>query len=72
MQAPKGPKLREDLRHAIWGWLLFVVCALFFMAAAWRNRDVLTFVGSLVFLVACLFFLLPLARAARATEDDRE
>ncbi len=72
MQAPKNPKRREDTRHAIWGWLLFVVCALFFMAAAWRNRDLLTFLGSLIFLVACLFFLLPLLRAGRGIQDERE
>ena len=50
-----------------------MVCALFFMAAAWRNRDLLTFLGSLIFLVACLFFLLPLLRAAgRGIQDERE
>jgi hypothetical protein len=64
-------KYQENRRHAIWGWILFVVCALFFMAAGWRNRDLLTFVGSVVFLVACLFFLLPLVREG-INAADRE
>lgn len=49
--------------HEIWGWILFVVCALFFMAAGWRNRDMLTLIGSILFFVACLFFLMPLLRS---------
>jgi hypothetical protein len=53
---------RQGRRAAIGGWILFIVCALFFMAAAWRNQDLLTFIGSLVFLLACLFFLIPLLR----------
>lgn len=54
-------------RQAIFGWVLFVVCALFFMAAGWKNRDLLTFLGSVIFLVACLVFLVPLIRSATRT-----
>jgi hypothetical protein len=46
----------------ILGWLLFVVCAAFFIASAWRSRDMLYLIGSLIFLVACLVFLVPFVK----------
>ena len=42
------------------GWLLFVVCALFFIAAALRDGDLLILIGSILFLLACMVFLIPL------------
>jgi hypothetical protein len=42
------------------GWILFVVSATFFIGSSFRNGDVLGFVGSLFFLVACLVFLIPM------------
>lgn len=71
MQERRDHRHRESFRHAVWGWILFLVCALFFIAASWRNRDFLTLIGSLVFFGACLFFLVPLLRAARTGKDDR-
>ncbi len=46
-------------RFDLWGWLLFLVCALLFIAAGLRDGDVLITVASLVFLVACVLFLVP-------------
>ena len=46
----------------IWGWLLFILCAAFFIASAWRSHDMLYLIGSVVFLVACLVFLAPFVR----------
>jgi hypothetical protein len=42
-----------------WGWILFLVCALLFIAAGLRDGDALITVGSVLFLIACLFFLVP-------------
>ena len=47
------------------GWLLFVVCALFFIASAVKNQDLLTLIGSILFLVACVVFLIPLLTSKR-------
>ncbi len=44
----------------ILGWVLFVVCALFYLASGLVNHDAFTILGSLVFLVACIVFLIPL------------
>jgi hypothetical protein len=45
-------------RFERWGWLLFLLCALAFVAAGLRDGDVLVTAGSVAFLVACVLFLL--------------
>jgi len=54
----------------MWGWMLFVLCAGFFIASAWRSHDILYLVGSVMFLVACLVFLLPYLKD-RGNRDGR-
>ncbi len=49
-------------RLDFWGWILFLVCALLFGAAGWRDGDVLITLGSALFLVACVLFLVPYLR----------
>lgn len=60
----EGGKLQKrfdrDARYQTAGWVLFIVCALFFIAASWKNQDGLTLLGSVVFLIACVVFLIPL------------
>jgi hypothetical protein len=51
---------RRDVRFQIWGWVLFILCALLFLASSLVNRDLLATAGSLVFLLACGVFLYPL------------
>ena len=48
---------RKDKRHEIWGWLLFVISALFFIASSIRNWDMLGLLGGIFFLLACVAFL---------------
>ena len=45
-------------RRELWGWVLFLLCSVLFLAAAIRDGDVLIGVASVVFLVACVLFLL--------------
>ncbi len=53
---PKGrPKKRR--RFELWGWILFVVSALFFIFASLRTGDVIGLLGGIFFLLACLVFL---------------
>ncbi len=49
-------------RFQLWGWGLFVLSALFFLASAWRSGDLLALLGALFFLVACFVFLAPFVR----------
>lgn len=55
----------KALRWQMAGWLLFIVCALLFIAAGWVQRDPLTLAGSVVFLAACFCFAIPLAAELR-------
>ena len=47
------------------GWLLFVLSALFFIAASWRAGDWVGLSGGLLFLVSCFFFLYPMVKNLR-------
>ncbi len=47
----------RDGKHEIWGWLIFVVSALFFIASSIRNGDVISLLGGIFFLLACVAFL---------------
>ena len=47
-------------KFEIWGWSLFIVSALFFVASTAKSGDVLGLLGSLFFLVACVVFVMPL------------
>jgi hypothetical protein len=44
------------------GWWLFVACAVFFIAAAWRAGDPLALIGSLCFMAANIAFMVPFYR----------
>ena len=44
-------------RRELWGWLLFLLCSVLFLAAALRDGDLLLGVASLVFLAACVLFI---------------
>ena len=60
----RNKSANRERRAHLAGWVLFIVCALFFMAAALKNHDMLTLIGSLIFLIACVVFLVPLMRPA--------
>lgn len=53
--------VREKL-YQLWGWILFVLSALFFTLASLRSGDAITLAGSLLFLFACFLFIVPLVR----------
>jgi len=50
----------REKKYHLWGWILFIICAVFFIASSLKNRDMLGLAASLIFLIACLFFLTPL------------
>ncbi|MDA3948470.1 MAG: hypothetical protein PF508_04505 [Spirochaeta sp.] len=53
------------------GWLLFLACAVLFLVSAVRVGDRLLVAGSLVFLIACLVFIIPLLPALRTQRADK-
>ena len=59
-------------REAV-GWVLFTLCALVYTIANVRDGDWLNLVGSLLFLLACLFFILkPRRERSRDGSQDTE
>ncbi len=44
-------------RYDLWGWLLFVISALFFIVSSVRNGDMVGLFGGVFFLLACVAFL---------------
>ncbi|MDX2445583.1 MAG: hypothetical protein QNK29_00100 [Desulfobacterales bacterium] len=57
---------KSGLKYQLWGWILFIICAVIFIASSIRMGDMLMLTGSLFFLVACFFFLIPLLKAFKA------
>jgi hypothetical protein len=59
---------QQNKQHLV-GWILFVLCAVFFIASSIKNRDVLTLIGSIFFLVSCVFFIIPLIKKMKTPDD---
>ena len=56
-------KTTQDRFH-LWGWILFVLSAMFYIVSSLRAGDPLSLAGGSLFLLACLVFLVPLLRQA--------
>jgi hypothetical protein len=52
-----GNSPRRGKRYELWGWILFTVSALFFIASSLRNGDMVGLLGGVFFLLACAAFL---------------
>jgi len=50
---------QKDKRYDLWGWILFTLSALFFIASSLRNGDLIGLLGGVFFLLACVAFLAP-------------
>ncbi|MBE9514198.1 MAG: cytochrome oxidase subunit III [Chloroflexi bacterium] len=50
---------RERKFHLL-GWILFVVCAGFFIASHAKADNLVGLIGSVIFLFACVVFIIPL------------
>ena len=48
---------RKDKRYEFWGWILFVISALFFIVSSIRAGDIVSLLGGVFFLLACVVFL---------------
>jgi len=50
-----GPQKGKN--YDLWGWLLFVISASFFVVSSIRNGDLVGLLGGFFFLLACVAFL---------------
>jgi len=71
MKERKTNPIVEESKYQIAGWILFIICAIFFMVSSLKNHDTLTFIGSVIFLIACFVFLIPIFRAYKTNIDDK-
>ena len=62
MEENQENQIRQESKYQLVGWILFVICAIFFIASSLKNHDTLTFIGGVIFLIACIVFLIPLVR----------
>jgi flagellar biosynthesis protein FliQ len=53
-------QIGRGTKYQLAGWILFIICAIFFIASSVKNHDTLTFIGGIIFLIACIVFLIPL------------
>jgi len=53
---------QEELKFQLLGWILFIVCAVLFLASSIQNQDTIAIFASIVFLIACFVFLYPLIK----------
>ena len=54
MSANKGDR---ELKFQLWGWILFIICAVLFIASSIRNHDPLSLAASFAFLLGCVVFI---------------
>ncbi len=62
-------KKKVEHRLQIWGWVLFIGCAVCYIFSSFQNREWITLVGGLLFLLACILFLIPLTLFKDKTID---
>jgi hypothetical protein len=53
---------KRDMKFQLWGWILFIICAVFFIASSINNHDFLSLAASIIFLIACGVFIIPLVK----------
>lgn len=58
----------KELKTQLWGWILFLICSVLFIISGVRARDVVTIVASVMFLLGCVVFVIPLIQAIRREE----
>ena len=51
---------KREVKFQLWGWVLFILCAGFFIAGSIKNKDIFSLLASFIFLVACVVFIIPL------------
>ena len=52
----------RDRKFQLWGWILFLVCAGFFIASSVAGGDISGIIGSFIFLAGCVVFIIPLVK----------
>lgn len=59
-------------RMQVFGWILFFVCALLFVAEGFLSQSPLLLTASLLFLIGCLFFIVPLLKSSADNKNTEK
>ena len=59
-----------EKRFNLAGWILFIICAGFFIISAIKTGDIWYLIGSLIFLGGCILFIIPLVVRRGKTKDQ--
>ena len=70
MKEEQEGQIGRETKYHLSGWILFIICAIFFIASILKNHDTLAFIGSVIFLIACIVFLIPLVRPNKKAKND--
>ena len=63
---------QQRTRYELYGWVLFIFCAVFFIASSLRSADYLSLVASIIFLIACFVFIIPLVMGSRNGDENQK
>jgi len=72
MKKNQKNQIGQEIKYQLAGWIFFVICAIFFIASSLKNHDLLAFIGGVIFLIACIVFLIPLVRPNKKAENDKK
>jgi len=72
MKKNQQNQIGQGIKYQLSGWILFIICAIFFIASGLNNHDILTFIGGVIFLIACIVFLIPLVRLNKKVKNDKK
>ena len=61
-------KRNRERKFHLSGWILFMVCAGFFISSAIKADDILVLAGSIIFLGGCVVFIIPMV--IKGKQDD--
>ncbi|MFC2026787.1 hypothetical protein ACFLUX_02300 [Chloroflexota bacterium] len=62
----------RERKFQLSGWILFIVCAGFFIASAIKADDILVLAGSIIFLGGCVVFIIPMVIKGKQDKDSQD
>jgi len=52
----------KNVTFQLSGWVLFLFCAVLFIISSWQHGDMIMFLGSVIFFLACIPFIILLVK----------
>jgi Na+/proline symporter len=52
--------LKGKFSYQLAGWVLFILCSIFYILSGIHSRDAFSLTGGILFFIACIVFIIPL------------